>query len=325
LRRKLAFDMMICGKRKSGELESRPMKKQVSIRGHLQILSAALLWSTAGILVKLLPWGSLSICSLRGLLGAASLIVLRRIQHASGKGYIPFRMTKYNIASGLAMFMTSTLFMAANKLTTAANAIVLQYIAPILILIYTAVSEKRRPTLTEILLAGTVFLGCVLAFSDKLTGSGTLGNILALVSGFTFAAMILINRYEKVRPEDGQIIGCSMSFLLFMPLLFTDKSLIFTPKSIGAMLILGLFQYALANLLFAFGIKKTEPTAASILLTMEPIMSPVWVYLLLGEAPGLQALLGFVLVIAAVTFQSLLPLLRQRYRPGDVKSHAAQE
>ena len=86
------------------------------------------------------------------------------------------------------------------------------------------------------------------------------------------------------------------------------------------MILLGIFQYSFANLLFARGIKKTEPTAASIILMMEPIMSPVWVFLVLGEAPGVRALIGFLMVITAVTLQSLLPFLRRRPNPGDIQT-----
>ena len=299
------------------------MKKQATLTGHFMILSAAILWSTAGILIKLLPWGSFSISCLRGLISAAFLIALRNVQRIGGKGYVPFRMTKHNIASGVAMFLTSLLFLAANKLTTAANAIVLQYIAPILILIYTAVSEKRWPTPMEFVLTSIVFAGCVLAFSDQLTSDGMLGNIIALLSGFAFAALVLINRQEKTRPEDGQIIGCGLSFVLCFPFLLADQNLSLKPESIGVMILLGIFQYSIANLLFAKGIKKTEPTAASIILMMEPIMSPVWVFLVLGEAPGVRALIGFLMVITAVTLQSLIPFFRRRPKPGDVQTAVA--
>ncbi len=298
------------------------MKKQTSLSGHLLILSAALLWSTAGILIKLLPWESVSIACIRGLIGVIFLTLLRFAQRITGKGYIPFRMTRHNIASGVAMFLTSLLFLEANKRTTAANAIVLQYIAPILVLIYTAISEKRRPTALEFLLTSIVFAGCVLAFSDQLTSDGMLGNIIALLSGFAFAALILINRMEKTRPEDGQIIGCGLSFLLCLPFMLTDAKLVLTPESVGVMLLLGIFQYSTANLLFAKGIKKTEPTAASIILTMEPIMSPVWVFAALGEAPGIRALIGFLMVITAITLQSLIPFLRRRPKPGNVETTA---
>ncbi len=300
------------------------MKKQSSLPGQLMILASALLWSTAGILVKLIPWGGFSIASIRGLICTLFLLALRQLRRRRGQ-YAPVRFSRHNIAAGVAMFLTGALFMASNKLTTAANAIVLQYIAPILILLYTTVVQKRRPTAVEIALTAVVFVGCVLAFCDKLGGSGTLGDVLAIISGFTFAALILINGMEKTQPEDGQIIGCGLSFICCLPFVFTDSHFIITWESVGAMLALGLVQYSLANILFGKGIKKTEPTAASVILTMEPIMNPVWVFLMLGEAPGPLALTGFVLVVAAVTLQSLIPNLRRRKRPGDVQSAAAEQ
>ncbi len=298
------------------------MKKQSYLPGNLIILTTALLWSTAGVCVKFLPWSSFSIASIRGLISTLALLALRQLRRKNGS-YAPVRFTRHNIAAGVAMFLTSTLFLASNKLTTAANAIVLQYIAPILILLYTAIVQKRKPSVVEILLTAVVFLGCVLAFSDKMGGNGTLGDILALLSGVTFAALILISRMEKTQAEDGQIIGCGLSFICCLPFMLTDKRLVITFESVGAMLFLGLFQYSLANFLFAKGVKMTEPTAASIILTMEPIMSPVWVLLAFGEAPGTRALSGFVLVIAAVTMHSLLPFMMRKKRPGDVQSTAA--
>jgi drug/metabolite transporter (DMT)-like permease len=288
------------------------MKKQSSLFGSFQILSAALLWSTAGICVKLIPWGSFSIACIRGIICASVLFSMRFYRRKTGRGYAPVRFSRQNILAGAAMFLTGTMFMMSNKLTTAANAIVLQYIAPILVLLYTVLVEKRRPTAWDVLLTMTVFLGCVLAFSDQLSSDGVLGNILALISGFTFAAMIVLNRREGTVPEDGQIIGCGMTFFCCLPFAFTDNSFVVTPVSVGAMLFLGLFQYSLGNILFARGVKKTEPTAASIILTMEPIMSPVWVFLVKGEAPGLNGILGLALVVAAVTLHSLLPYLRKR-------------
>ncbi len=293
------------------------MEKRLGIEGNLIILVTALLWSTGGFLIKFIPWGTLSIASLRGLAGVAFLLAVRLLRRRKGKVQ-PVRFSRYNVAAGAAMFTTSALFLAANKLTTAANAIVLQYIAPILILLYTAFVQKRKPTKAEVLLTILVFFGCVLAFSDKLGGSGTLGDCLALLSGFSFAALILISQKKETQAEDGQIIGCGMSFIVGLPFLLTDQSIAFVPENIAAMLALGFLQYSLPSFLFAKGVKMTHPLAASIILTAEPIMSPVWVFLFLGELPGTLAIVGFVLVISAVTLQSLIPLLRKP-KPGDVE------
>lgn len=293
------------------------MEKRLGIQGNLIILVTALLWSTGGVLIKFIPWGTLSIASLRGLISVTILMGLRQLKRRNGT-YEKLRFTKYNMAAGVAMFATSVLFLAANKLTTAANAIVLQYIAPILILLYTAIVQKRRPTKAEILLTVLVFCGCVLAFSDKLGGNSLLGDSLAILSGFCFAALILLSRNEHTQAEDGQIIGTGMGFIFGLPFLLTDSTITTDPASVGAMLALGLLQYCLPSFLFAKGVKMTHPVAASIILTVEPIMSPIWVFLFLGELPGTLAIIGFVLVITAVTMQSLIPILR-RPRPGDVE------
>ena len=293
------------------------MKKRFGIEGNLIILVTALLWSTGGVLIKFIPWGSLSIASLRGLIGVAVLLGFRLLRRRRGKAG-PVRFTRFNVAAGAAMFSTSVLYLTANKLTTAANAIVLQYIAPILILLYTAIVQKRRPTRAEILLTVLVFVGCVLAFSDKLSTNGLLGDCIAILSGFCFAALILLSRNEKTQAEDGQIIGCGMCFLFCLPFLLTDHTIAFAPQNVGAMLALGILQYSLPSILFAKGVKMTHPVAASIILTVEPIMSPIWVFLFLGELPGTMAIVGFVLVISAVTLQSLIPLLH-RHKPGNVE------
>ena len=293
------------------------MKRNLAVTGNLIILVTALLWSTGGVLIKFIPWSPLSIASLRGLISLVILLALRQLRRRRGT-YQPLRFSKHNIAAGAAMFATSVLFLAANKFTTAANAIVLQYIAPILILLYTALVEKRKPTKAEILLTILVFCGCVLAFSDKLGGNNLLGDSLAVLSGFCFATLILLSQNKKTQAEDGQIIGCIMGFVLCLPFLLTDQTLTLTPESVTAMLALGILQYCLPSFLFAKGVKMTHPVAASIILTVEPIMSPVWVFLFLGELPGTLAITGFVLVISAVTLQSLLPVLRKP-KPGDVE------
>ena len=295
------------------------MKKRLGIEGNLIILATALLWSTGGVLVKFIPWGTLSIASLRGLISVTVLLVVRLFRQRAGKAG-PVRFTRYNVAAGLAMFATSALFLAANKLTTAANAIVLQYIAPILILLYTTVVQKRKPTKAEVLLTLLVFLGCAFAFSDKFGSGGTnlLGDTLALLSGVCFATLILLSKHQKTQAEDGQIIGSGMSFVFCLPFLLTDKSVTFVPANVAAMLALGVLQYSLPSILFAKGVKMTQPVAASIILTLEPIMNPVWVFLFLGELPGPRAIVGFVLVISAVTLQSLIPLLRKP-KPGYVE------
>lgn len=278
---------------------------RLKIPGKIFILLTALLWSTAGLCVKLLPWSALSITCVRGLLCGLLLLSVRLFKHPSQ----PVRFTKNNLTAGLCMFLTSSLYVMAIKLTTAANAIVLQYIAPIVVLLYTIFVERKRPSGVEILLTVIVFAGCVLTFLSKLEMGGMVGNLLALLSGFALAGQILVNRKPDTVQQDGLLIGCGMSFVTFLPFLVTDAGFTVTPATVGIGLFLGLVQYGLANLCFAKGIRTTDAISASLLFTIEPILAPVWVFLSIGEAPAGTAVIGFLCVISAVTVHNIYPML----------------
>ncbi len=276
--------------------------------GKVYVLLTALLWSTAGICVKLLPWSAFSIACIRGLLCGLLLLALRLNKRPAE----PLRFTRNNLIAGLCMFLTSSLYVMAIKLTTAANAIVLQYIAPIVVLFYTILVDRKHPSKAEILITLVVFAGCVLTFSSRLEFGGMVGNFLALLSGFALAGQILINRKPDTVQQDGLIIGCGMSFLAFLPFLLTDANFLITPATAGIGLFLGLVQYGLANLCFAKGIRTTDAISTSLLFTIEPILTPVWVFLSIGEAPAGTAVIGFLCVISAVTVHNIYPILTQR-------------
>lgn len=283
------------------------MKKR-TVPGGLYILLTALLWSTAGLCVKLLPWSAFSIASVRGLLCGLLLLVLRLFQRPK----TPFRFSRQNVLAGFCMFATSTLYMLAIKMTTAANAIVLQYIAPIFVLLYSIVVQKKRPSRMDIGLTIVVFAGCVLSFAGELQAGGMLGNLFAVLSGVALAGQILSNRDPETVPRDGLLIGCGLSFLVFLPSLVTDPGFILTPQTIGIGLFLGLVQYGVANLCFAKGILTTDAVRASLIFTIEPILTPVWVFLATGERPTGLAVAGLICVVSAVTLQSVYPLLTKR-------------
>ena len=213
------------------------------------------------------------------------------------------------------MFLTGVLYMSAIKLTTAANAIVLQYTAPVIIILYEMLVEHKKPSKLDLITVAMVFVGCVLAFSDQLEGGGMLGNILALASGFTFAGLMVINRKPQTDAMESQLLGNLFSVVFLMPLLLTDKSVVINADAwrtlvIPVALFLGFCEYGSAHICFGIGIKRTEPVTASIIATLEPICSPLWVFLILGEQPGTPALIGFAIVIAVTAVYNVL-LTRQ--------------
>ena len=262
-----------------------------ALPGNLFIIAAALLWSLAGVCVKFIPWSAYSIACFRSICGALVFCIVMRRPHIT--------FYRWNIAGALSMFLTGVLYMSAIKLTTAANAIVLQYTAPVIIILYSAIVEKKKPSRLDLIVTACVLAGCVLAFSDRLEGGGMLGNLLALASGVTFAGLMVINRRLETDAMESQLLGNLFSVVLLMPFLLTDRTVTWDPKVIAVALFLGFFQYGLAHVCFGIGIKRTEPVSASIIATLEPICSPLWVFLFLGEQPGTMALVGFAVVLVS--------------------------
>lgn len=259
------------------------------------IIFAALLWSMAGLFIKYIPWHPLAIASLRS--GLSSLVFL-----AAYRGRLFRRPNRITLLSGLALMLTQTLFVVANKLTTAANAIMLQYAAPFFVVVLGAIIYHHRPSrreVTALLIAGG---GIVLFFLDDLSPGSQAGNGLALFTGLTFSFVFLLNSRTECDTPVALFIGQAASFLLGLPFVCGIRD--WRPLPILAIVILGLFQLGLAYLLFGIGIQTTPPLAASLLAMIEPIVNPLWVFLVLGELPGLPAAIGAVIVLAAVIYQN---------------------
>lgn len=185
------------------------------MRGRLLILATALLWSTAGVVVKYLSWNAFSIAGFRGLLSMLTLMAFRCANGRKGFASVCPRFSKANVCTGLFMFLTSTSYTLAIKMTTAANAVVLQYIAPMLVMLYAVMFEAHKPDLTSILLTIAVFVGYLLTFAGKLSFRGALGNGIALLSGFALAGQVIVSRKTEGGSLDGLMIGSGLSFVVF--------------------------------------------------------------------------------------------------------------
>lgn len=275
------------------------IRKKLSDRniGRLYIILTALLWGLAGVCVKSIPWSPFCIMAARCAISVLILGIARR----------SFRMkvNKKTLLGAAAESLTGILYMSAIKLTTAATAIVLQYTAPVLVFLYTALVKKRKPRLREVLITLCVFGGCALSFADKLTPGNLLGNLLGLASGVTFAAQIVIFSDEKADAGSGVMLSNLMSLAVCFPFFFFDHNLDFSARTLFWVLVLGVFQYGLANLCYSRGCAKLPETETSLLLTIEPIFNPIPVWLVTGEKPGPMALAGFAVVLAGVTAHTL--------------------
>ena len=265
--------------------------------GRIYIVLTALLWGLAGVCVKSIPWSPFCIMAAR----CAVSVVILGISRRSFR----MRVNRKTLLGAAAESLTGILYMSAIKLTTAATAIVLQYTAPVLVFLYTAAVQKKRPRLSQVLITLCVFGGCALSFADELAPGNLLGNLLGLASGFTFAAQIIIFSDEKADAGSGVMLSNLMSLAVCFPFFFFDKNLDFSAHTLFWVLVLGVFQYGFANMCYSRGCARLEQTETSLLLTIEPIFNPIPVWLVTGEKPGPLAMIGFAVVIAGVTAHTL--------------------
>lgn len=276
--------------------------------GPVFILAAALLWSLAGLLIKYIPWHPMAIAGGRSFLAAFVFIAFYRRRLLRWPGRV-------TVLSGLALALTQIGFVIANKLTTAANAIMLQYVSPFFVVVLGALLYHYRPTRREVTALVIASSGIILFFLDDLSPGNMAGNLLALGTAVTFAMVFLFNHRPECDTPVALFIGQAVTFLSGLPFLLTTRDFSWPP--LLSMLILGIFQLGLAYFCFGIGIRTTPPLAASLLAMVEPIINPVWVFLAVHEVPGWPALTGAAIVLAAVLYLNLRNLKLARTSSPD--------
>lgn len=262
----------------------------------LFLVLASILWSTGGILIKLVDWNPIAIAGSRSLI--SSIVVLLYLK----KPKITWSMAQ--IGGALSYTATVMLFVAANKLTTAANAILLQFTAPIFVAILGLLILKEKIRSYDYIAIIVVFGGMLLFFIDDVGGGSMLGNTLAVISGFFLACVTIALRFQKDgSPVETTFLGNLLTFIVSIP--FIVKGL---PdlKSILAIIVLGVFQLGIAYILYALAIKHLKAIEAILITVIEPILNPIWVFLFAGEKPSLYAVLGGLVVIITVTARSII-------------------
>lgn len=266
------------------------MKKQR--QGVFCVFMAAVLYSIGGLCIKLIPWSGMSINSGRTIV---AMVVIG--------GYLiltkhKIRFNKYILLGALCVCGTNILFSVANKMTTAANTIVLQFTAPIFVLILSMLFWKKKPKTLDAVTCLLVLGGVVCFFIDSLSMGGMAGNILALLSGLTYAGVFLLNDFPDCDPISSVFWGDLISALTGLPFLLQETA--FTPTAVISLIILGAFQVGLAYILMCIGLKTTPAVTASLISGIEPILNPVLVAVFYGEPMGSMALVGAVIVIGSV-------------------------
>ncbi len=220
------------------------------------------------------------------------------------------RLDKFTLLSGFLYAGTLSCFVYATKNTTAANAIFLQYTAPIYILIFAPFILKEKFRFSDLLTVVLCIAGMSFFFLEPQNAANTLaanvfaGNIAALASGLFFGLYFILLRHPKslrVNPALSVFYGNIIIVLLMLPFLVSNPPTQVTSNDFLAILFLGVFQIGIAYILFTKGIAEgVRSLDASIIGFIEPLLNPVWVFVFVGERPSLWAIIGGTIIIAAV-------------------------
>lgn len=262
------------------------------------LLAIAVLWSFGGVLIKCVDWNPFAIAGVRSVLTLPVLLLMLRRSHLT--------FSADQIAGAVFYGVNLIMFVTATKMTTAANAILLQYTAPVYVALFSSWLLQEPISRLDWTIVFVALFGVALFFFDDLSLDSLWGTIIAAIGGVTFAFMILFMRRQKSSFPLGSIfLGNILTAILCLPFMF-EKA----PGAMGwtCLVLLGTIQLGLPCLLYAIAIRHVSGFEASIVPILEPVLNPLWMVLFLGETPGRWALAGGTIVIGAVLARSLIAL-----------------
>lgn len=258
------------------------------------LVVCAILWSSGGLLIKLLPLSPLAIAGMRSAIAAAVMFLWLR-----WKGPLRPVWTPAQFGSIISYMFTVVLFVWATKQTTAANAILLQYTAPIWVAIFSATVAKERLQRRDVVVVVLVMMGMVVFFLDALSPGAVFGNVLAIASGVAFAGVALFMRQQRgTSTTESIILGNVLTAIVCIPLAGALPPV--SMEWIFPLLLLGILQLGVSYLLYSWALAYVTALEAVLITVLEPLLNPLWVGLALGEVPSSTSILGGAIVITAM-------------------------
>ena len=258
------------------------------------IVLSAIFFATAGVLCKLISWNAWSISAGRSLFAALVMYIYMR---AKGHRFVINKPTLIAAAINLVMF---TSFLIANKLTTAANTIVLQFTEPVWVILFAWLLFKSRPRKEAAIACAVIFAGIVCFFASQLSlGSGIAGELIAILSGATYAGVFLFKKIPGCSFESASIISFLAAVVVGIPSLMGETD--WSAPNLAMVVFMGVVQLGLAYVLLGRGLDSVSPVTASLTSTIEPIVNPILAAIVLGETLSPLCAVGAVLVIGAAT------------------------
>ena len=272
-------------------------KLQKKRRGVLAAVAAALCFSIGGLLMKLIPWNALAINGSRNLIACCVIGLYIHFTHHK------LRLNGTVLLGAVCIGSVTTLFVLANKLTTAGNAIIMQYTEPVWAVLLMYIFFKKKPGKRELISIGIVLAGIVFFFFESLGSGRMLGDLLALLSGIFYAGMFMLNRFEKGDQLSSMFFGQILTGILLTPAIRTETD--FRPQVIFALVILGAVQVGLAYIFLATSLQYIDPVQSSVICTLEPILNPILVAVFYGEMLGPLAIAGGVIVVGGILYYNI--------------------
>ena len=266
------------------------------IRSIIYIVIAATLLSTGGIILKFVDLPAMTIAGSRAFFSAGVVWLFVRKPK--------FTFSKAQVSGAICYSMMVIGFVAANKLTTAANAIILQFTAPIWVAMLGVWILKERIRWFDIVAIFSVALGMVLFFIDDVSGGNWVGNLVAIGSGVALAGVTISLRFQKdEKPVETTLLGHMMTALIGIPFILGVQ---FTTGDLIGIFVLGVFQLGIAYIFYSLAVKHLTALEAILIMFLEPILNPIWVFLIAGERPGALSLLGGAIVLLTVIIRSVV-------------------
>ncbi|MGF6905947.1 DMT family transporter [Fusobacterium sp. PH5-44] len=271
-------------------------------KGIILVVMASVFWSMGGLLMKMVTWNGFAISGIRAII--AAMVIFPFIKKLN------FKFTRGRILSIIAYTGATTVYAVANKYTTAANAILLQYTAPIYAAIMGYFFLKEKIHKRDIFAIGIILFGMILFVKDGLASGNLLGDGLALLSGVAFAGVSVTLRLEKDNdPMQNVFWGNIVGFLVSIPFI---GNLEISSMNIIGILALGIFQLGTAYVFFVKGIKYVTALEGVLIPMLEPILNPIWVMFFIGEIPSKMAVCGGAIIIFGVLIREILRIYTEK-------------
>jgi drug/metabolite transporter (DMT)-like permease len=279
--------------------------------GQGAVFLCAVLWSTSGLFIKLVDAHPMVISGARSFFAALVLLAFRILRPPYRKNApqtdAALKESRFfTLLGGLSYAATMILFVIANKLTSPANAILLQYSAPVWAALFAWAIAGEKPFREHWGALVLVIFGLFIFFREDLGGGSISGDIIALVSGVCFGLnSAAMRRIRHGNPADSMILSHIVTFVFCLPFFFFYAPRPGTVMTLS-ILFMGIIQIGVASQLFSYGIKRIPAIQAMLTAMAEPVLNPVWVLLVTGEKPSAPALIGGAIIIVSVVASSLI-------------------